>query len=587
MKRTKKTSIVVGTLVLFLTSAGVPAADSVQSVSAPANLPVKEVTIFKDGHAFVMHSGTMPVNPAGHVVLDDLPSPVLGTFWPFSNEEHAKLKAVVAGRKKISAKRTALDMRGLIEANVGRDVIITEHGVGRYHATILGIPTRTSKELQDTNSPGDQEMLPRKGNVVLVRTDEGVKVLDFKRITQITIKGKPNTLQTEEEFRNRLTLHLDWDEKPAREANVGMVYLQRGLRWIPGYKVVIDGKGTAKVKLEASVVNDLADLENVTAHLVIGVPRFVMEGQTDPISLQQTAQQLSQYFRSTNGLSNAISTQVVLRPNARAEKPMSSNESQPGPEVTGSRRNEDLFVFTIKNLTLKKGQRMVLPINEVTLKYRDVYTLNVPFAPPPEVWRNINSSQQMEIARQTARPKVMHQLRITNGKECPLTTAPALIFLKDRVLGQGLMTYTSREGEVDLPITTAVDVKVKKSEKELNRTPNAVTWNSHSYQRIDLTGTLAITNYSEKEIELEIRRFVLGNVTEAGQDGQIEMINLFEDPDFLPGDGGADGWPAWWNWCSWPHWWHYFNGVGKVAWKLKMKPGETKDLTYAWNYYWG
>ena len=51
-------------------------------LKALARLPVKEITVFKDGHAFVLHSGRMPTDAAGQVVLDYLPSPVIGTFWP-------------------------------------------------------------------------------------------------------------------------------------------------------------------------------------------------------------------------------------------------------------------------------------------------------------------------------------------------------------------------------------------------------------------------------------------------------------------------------------------------------------------------
>jgi hypothetical protein len=491
-----------------------------------------------------------------------------------------------------------LDLRGLIETNVGQEAVITEVPPGReaaaptYSATIVGVPTRSSKELESTSPPGSGEMLPQKGSVVLLRTQGGIKALDLSRILDVTFKGNPHPLQSSEEFRNLLTLQLDWGGKPAREAEVGMFYVQRGLRWIPGYKVTLDGKGSANVKLEATIINELTDLENVTAHLVIGVPTFSMENTIDPISLQQAMAQLSSYFRGDGGaiasnFSNAMMSQVGgQRAGDRSAGPPPAPAPDLGPEVAGSGQNEDLFLFTVKNLTLKKGQRMVLPVKEVTLKYRDVYTLDVPFAPPAEVWRNFNSDQQAQIARLAARPRVMHEARLTNGAECPLTTAPALIIREERVLGQGLMTFTSKGAEVDLPITAAVDVNVKKAEKELKRIPNAEVWNGDHYNRIDLAGTITLANYADKDIELEVKRFVMGNVTEAGQDGKIETINMIESADFLPSSGARGLSPFWWGWYSWPYWWHHFNGVGKIEWKLKLEAGKTADLTYAWNYYW-
>ena len=52
--------------------------------AALARMPVKEVTVFKDGHAYVVHEGAMPTDAAGNVLLDLLPTPVLGTFWPYA-----------------------------------------------------------------------------------------------------------------------------------------------------------------------------------------------------------------------------------------------------------------------------------------------------------------------------------------------------------------------------------------------------------------------------------------------------------------------------------------------------------------------
>ena len=596
MKRVTS-SLVAAALVLAGLAQAVRA-DEAPPLSALAKMPVREVTVFKDGHALVLHSGKMPVDESGGVLMDYLPMPVLGTYWPYSADKNAKLKAVVASQRRVLVERTALDLRALIEANIGMEAIITESPSGRetaptsYPATIVGVPTRSSDELQSTSPPGSGEMLPQKGNVVLLKTADGIKALDFGRILDVTFKGQPKALAANEEFRNLLSLKLEWKGKPAKEADVGMFYVQRGLRWIPSYKVVIDGKGSANVKLEATLINELTDLENVTAHLVIGVPTFSMQDKLDPISMQQAAAQLSQYFRRDGDyLSNSLMSQVRLggalneREGGRPAGPAAPPALDLGPEVAGAGQNEDLFVFTVSNVTLKKGQRMVLPVTEVTVKYRDVYTLDVPFAPPAEVWRNFNTDQQAQMARALGRPMPMHQLRITNGKEYPLTTAPALIIASDRILGQGMMTFTSKGGDVDLPITAAVDIKVKKAEKETQRTPNAIRWNSDEYSKVDLAGTLALTNYSDKTVEIEVKRYVLGNLIEAGQDGKIESINIFEDPSFLASDG-AQPRPFWWGWYSWPYWWYHFNAVGKVSWTVKLDSGQTVELDYSWNYFW-
>ena len=70
------------------------------SKNALANMPVKEVTVFKDGHAFVLHEGPMPTDAEGNVVLDYLPTPIVGTFWSYSAQTDVKLTGVVSGKRR-------------------------------------------------------------------------------------------------------------------------------------------------------------------------------------------------------------------------------------------------------------------------------------------------------------------------------------------------------------------------------------------------------------------------------------------------------------------------------------------------------
>ena len=215
------------------------------------------------------------------------------------------------------------------------------------------------------------------------------------------------------------------------------------------------------------------------------------------------------------------------------------------------------------------------------LPYKDVYVLDLPFAPPIEAWRNFNDRQRTELEMLLAQPKVMHKIRLENTSKLPLTTAPALIIRDERLLGQGLMTYTAVGGTSDLTVTAAVDIRVKKSETETARMPNAATFDGSNFVRVDLGGTVSLTNFKKQAVDMEVVRYVIGNVTEADHEGEIEMVNVFEDPSYI---GGA--WPDWWRWHKWPYWWRHLNGVGKITWKTTLEAGQSVELKYAWNYYW-
>jgi hypothetical protein len=602
MKSKPVISVVLFAAALALSASACLAETSdISQVGALAKMPIKEVTIFKDGHAFVLHEGKMPADADGNVVMDYLPVPVLGTFWPYCAEKDVKLTAVTASQRLVKVDSTALTIRELLAGNIGAQVVIEELPSGtkddsgaKYEAVIAGLPERSSDEIERISPPNTGPKLPIKGEIIMLKTADGMKALPISKIAEVTFKDKHNPSSSNVEFRNLLKLQLQGVKKD-QPVSVGMMYVQKGLRWIPNYKVDIDGKGNAQIKLEATLINELADLEDATANLVIGVPTFSFEGQVDPIALQSNLAQLSQYFQpgSSTGIqfSNAMITQQAA-PMAGAYERAAGDSviARPadlGPELGGSQKSEDLYVFTINHITLKKGQRMVVPVAEYSLKYQDVYTMDVPFAPPHEMQYSQSNQyggqadRQAEIARLLKSPKVMHKIRLTNDGKYPLTTAPALLLADGRMLAQGMMTYTPVGASVDLPATTAVDVAVKKTDKEVNRVPNAEKWQGDSYARVDLEGTITLTNHKDQAILVEVSRQVVGNAKTADNDGVVQMVNVMEDDSIA-----QDARPYWWPWYNWPNWWAHFNGMGCIKWNVKLEAGKSVDLNYTWDYYW-
>lgn len=575
-------------------TAAPPSASGAEASAAkptPA-MPVREVTVFKDGHAYVMHEGRMPVEN-GQVVLDYLPTPVLGTFWSYSADEKVALTGVTASRRIVTLDTTALNLREMLEANIGAEVIVREVSGEKYEATILDVPERSSEELGRTATVGSPPSLPVKGDIILFKVEEGTKVVQTGRIQEVLIKGgKVKTTGKTPAFRNCLRLKLDFGkDKPAAEAKVGMMYVQKGLRWIPNYRVSIDGKGQAKVKMEATIINELTDLDDATVNLVIGVPSFVMKDAIDPIALQQTLAGLSAYFRPDTRLggqqfSNAIRSQISSNTSTTLmDFQPADGPADLGPSLPGGGKVEDLYVFPLRNVTLRKGQRMVVPVAEVAAPYKDVYTLDLAAGPPQEVWQSFGNEQKAEAAKMLAAPKVMHKIRLTNTTGSPFTTAPALILNEGKVVAQSLMLYTTPGSQVDLAVTAALDVGVRKTDQEVKRTHNAETWEKNTYARVDLEGTITLVNRKKEALEVEVVRNVIGNVDKADNDGKAQMLNVLED-DAAMALAREQGYPSWWGWYNWPYWWSHFNGMGRVTWTVKLEPGKKVELKYTWNYYW-
>jgi hypothetical protein len=553
-------------------------------------IPIKEISVFKDGHVFVLHEGVVPTNDKGDVLVDYLPSPVLGTFWPYSAEPTAKLVGVSSGRRKVSIERTALDLNSLIAANIGAEVLITEKSLlntpsEKYQATILALPNRSSEELALTSSPNDLERLAVKSNIVLLKTSNGTKVLPIEKIEDITFTNSFKAKVSEEEFRNQMTLNLDWGkQKTPQSAKVGYVYVQKAIRWIPSYRVDIDGNGNAVIKLQATLINDLADLDKVSANLIVGVPSFAFEGTIDPIAIQQTASQLS--FESANVLRNnnfsisGIDNNDITRQQITRNQSIDSSTQSEGFRLDdNTSQKEDLFVFKLKDISLKKGERMVFTLSEQTLKYKDVYVVNIPFSPPSEFARDITSQQQLEIVRLMRTPKATHKLRIVNNGNYPFTTAPALVVKEGSVLSEGILTYTAIGATTDLDITKAINILVKKTDTETKRTPNAKRWNGSDYSKIDLSSSITLTNLYSQTVYLEINRYVVGSVSTVTNEGEVKNINILEDDSFLGLESVSGRYAS--NLPSWV----YLNGASKVSWKTTLETGKKLNFDYTWHYF--
>jgi hypothetical protein len=560
-----------------------PVLGATEPTTSLARMPIREVTVFKDGHAFVVHQGRLATDTTGHVVLDRLPAPVLGTFWPFSAERDVKLTAVTASRSLVRAEQSAIDVRGLLDANPGAAVELVDVDGKTISGRIKDLPSRRAEGLRDMEGAPERDLVPSRSGMVLLESSQGVLALPLERIRSVLFRDDPADKYPIDSYRSLLTLTLAWpDAGSRRQVEVGMAYLQKGLRWIPSYRVEIGTTGKAHVQLQATLINELADLENVTTNLVVGVPSFAFKDALDPMALQETMVRLGTYFdagsASGYAMTNALMSQAAgarLNEENRRERA----DVSLGPVVDGSEKAEDLYVFTVRGVTLRKGERMILPVAEYDLAYRDVYVLDLPFAPPMEVRANANEAQQRELARLLGAPHFTHVLRLTNSAGDPLTTAPALIASQDRVLGQGLMTYTASGAECDLALTQAVDIAVSKRDKETARATNALTVDGSSYLRVDLQGTIAITNRRDQPVDIEVKRSVLGHADAAGQTGKTDMVNAYEE-------GNVVAQPPWWGWYGWPGWWGAVNGVGQFSWKNRVAAGKSLTLTYTWHYFW-
>ncbi|MFT5423996.1 MAG: hypothetical protein ACI89L_001788 [Phycisphaerales bacterium] len=556
-------------------------------------LPITEVTAFKDGHALIVRSGTVATNAAGDVVLHELPQPLLGTFWADELEAGAQLRAVTSSIIEIDQDFEPGSLPDLLMQNIGARIEFKDIRNHERHGVLLSILQANGERValidETENSTGDEADHP----------GTRIAAIPLNNLRDVRFVGSsPKTTVTRKVSAERMTLDLEWDGAPEAQADISLMAVEHGLRWIPAYRITMLEDDRVLIELEATLVNDLADLEDARVHMAVGVPSFAFAGQTDPMALAERLAALGQVqptsfdggvvgYAAGSMLSNSIMSQVSYGGRYEYKEEYESNSygdsggTGGAPQAGGSEQAEDLYVFTIEHLTLDRGARMVLPLASYECDAESIYTLDLIAAPPMQAMQNFNTQQQRELAMALDRPTAKHVLRITNDNTLgmPITTAPALILKNGRALAQGLIRYASEGAKADLEVGVAMDLSVKTDETETGRDPDGLNWGGSHFGRINIGFEGSVTNRKDKAIKIEITKLALGHFDSASEGGTGNAINLLSDSSFWAGSAWSRGY-------SWPWWWHGVNTASRYTWTLEIEPGQSADFAAGWHYFW-
>jgi len=563
---------------------------------------ITDVTVFKDGHALILARGRVKLAD-GWCRTREVPAPVLGTFWAFASDKESAVDYVRAGHAQVKDSRPCLTMEEIIQANAGRPAMILEQVPGAppvtHGGTILGILENESKD-EITAPVQSAGRYDRYGNplppaletaeqsakslasFVMLKEEKSVRMIKRENIVSLTV-DEPKTATPTTRSVREISFHVsDLQGRPiSDERGVGVVYLQKGIRWIPEYLVELLDDDKARVTLQGTVLNEIADLDNVNMRLVVGVPSFIMKDTLSPLALREAAPKLSSYFAPPSApgrggpqldntwLSNAMVSQAV-GPSFAATGPS-------GPAVPMEGQNEDLYLYQRKGFTLKKGERSAIKLLEVTVPCEDVYKYEVPPLPPQGIWQNVNPDQVRQLAAALSAAKVMHVLRLTNAGDAPWTTGPASIFKAGVPLAQQVLTYTSVKNKADLPVTVATDLNPQREENEVNRQPNSITIDHNNYSKVTMHGKLTIASFKDKPARIIATRKVFGAITAVTADGKISATNLYEESPFAGDEYAAYPWPLW-SFAA-------VNPISSAAWEATVPPGKSVTFEYDWYYY--
>lgn len=514
---------------------------------ASKDFETKSVSIFKNGSAFFLKSGEIDTKDGQYRITENIPSALFGTFWiQVSNDQ---LQSISSFNDQIveTTKTRTTDFAQMLSANLGRKVKLY---LGKDE-----IVTGTVEEVEMIKDPkAAAQPIFIVTKLVTIKSDSSWLSFHSSEIRRLEFLEKPKQMLEGPKVTNKPVLQIDFTSKK-KQQNVDMMYLQNGLSWTPSYLIELIDDKKAQLTLRAEVINNAEDINNTDINFVVGVPNFKFANR-----LSSLVDFYASFVPSINaGFSNALSTQLS---NAYTTQE-SATFRQPVPQqtlanqVTGS-AEEDLFFYNLKDFSLRKGGRGHYPIFKEQIDIAHIYESNLSSNNANQ--RNYQTSFLFTPNQQN---KVFHTIKVNNNSNFPWTTGVAMVVKgleTPKPISQDQLNYTPIKGHSFVKLTEAPDIKIKHAEKEVDRKNRAMENPQSRGYFLDLVtveGQIKIKNYKAKDIDLNVRRTITGQLLNSSTEWliskQVQRTNQ--------------------------------NEISNVCWETSIKSGEELVITYRYQVY--
>ena len=552
--------------------------------NSPAEGEIKlrpqKVIVFKDGYSLIIKKGTGITDALGEIHTNDVPdAAVLGSFWATSLD--GGLVGMRAGWREetIDEKVTVIagDNLQILLANEGRkaEVILTDgkRVSGLIHKVLVSESSR-SPSPTPALFPAPPRANPaatttrtesvRSGSHFILRTEAGDQLLAAAAVDSLIIANMATatTKRVRTTTRSkRLSFRFG---QPNTKQEITMMYFRPGVRWIPTYRVDLTGQGAkekvAEISLQAEILNEAEELIDVPVDIVVGVPNFRFQKTPSPLVLESV-------LRNSLARAEPVLMGQVRNDFSNASYSRRSGESRraaaaaagegsielPGELTAGGA--QDLFIYKLPNLRLRKGDRAAVSIFTAKVPYRDVYTWDLRLTRTDIATAPAGQGIVSPLALSTN--QVWHQIELTNTTKVPWTTGAAMIMMGQQPLAQELLTYTSPKDYCRVPVTVSVETRGSFSETETARELKALRWDGRDYARIKNEATLDLCNNKPVPIDVEISVRLGGRIEKVSHDG-VTTLRAYDRSDWTQYRSSEA-----------------VNNSSRVTWKTSLEAGAT------------
>lgn len=560
-----------------------PAERKADQTPGNIELTTEQVVVFKDGYCLVVKDGVAKTDENGFAHTYEVPdAAVLGSFWAIP--EAGEIKSMVAGWEEIENEDTkevnCTTVHSVIKANVGRECRFMI-GADQFDGTILKLlsnPVDESAEQQlrqQMSASGHFNSSFVAGQAqashFLLRSDDGDVMVVINQVKNLTIdKMVSTTEQSTVQVSKKKKLKFDFG-KANQDVKIKLMYFRPDVRWIPTYRIELTDepfknkagkapRNTARIAMQGEILNEAEDFVDVPFHVVVGVPNFRFRETPSPLvleaqmqnSLASVAPQLMlNNAQVLNQFSNALYTQRAGEFRSQRASGGGGGAAIEMPEELSGKASQDLYVYKLDNMTLKRGERASVPILTTEVGYRDVYTWDIAIK-HAESYAATSAAHASPLV--LSENKVWRQIELVNDTEIPWTTGAAMFVDGFQPLAQELLTYTSPGGICRVPITVAVDLRGKAVDLEVSRDLGALKWRGYNYAKVLGKIDAELANNKTVKVPVEVSIRFGGKATKASEAGRISL-SAYNEQDW---NGRGDA----------------INNSSSVSWKAEIEPGE-------------
>jgi transcriptional/translational regulatory protein YebC/TACO1 len=520
------------------------------------NTKTKNIAVFKNGLGFFMREGTVRLND-GWAVTEYVPNASLGSLWIGSLDRDSILEEVIGFKEDVQRSFEAISIEELLASNIGKKVKIT-YSDKIIEGTIKSVPEAREPEkgegsrIDYTRNVYDPRLQPKLAAIVIIDTGDGEVVLNKSNISKVEFPKDFYASYLSKEKAKRIKFKLATSKK---EAKLALSYLQKGISWVPSYLINLEDSKKARITMKATLINDVEDLDNVDFFFVVGYPNFLYADVLSPMALEESITQFIQSLRREGRQEDAGGMMAITRQRADFRESGTLSNLDYGYETIKGlpgAAEEDLFLYHKEKIGIKKGERAYYPIFFDEVDYKHIYEWEIPDTINVDP-RGYQRSEQEKKEKE----QVWHSVKLSNSTKYPWTTAPAFVVSGWKPLAQDTINYTPKNAKTNLKLTVATDVKHDRHEFEMDRQRDVKIY-THNYDLVTVKGELSIKNHKNKEITMEIKKRLTGEVTEASHNGKIEKV--------------AEGLRG-------------VNQNSSISWEIPVKAGEEINATYKYKVY--